>query len=227
MNLHVSKHETREEHPLVALVTHWVHLVAMAVLIFTGFFIHSPFYNGSMAVNKTFHLIFAWILIATGVVRIYWAFFGAGSAPCCKREKTPDYKFFFPQKENRGKLLPMIQYYLFLRPTHPRTAKYNPLQKGAYVFLIVLILIQMTTGFELWTPTASFFSPLTYLLGGPVTVRAIHYLVAWLFIAIIALHIYLAAAESLHEIPLMFWWRESKVMTRQYEASEKAHEESS
>lgn len=212
----ISKHETREEHPLLAVVTHWIHLVSMIVLIWTGFFIHMPFYQGSMAINKTFHSLFAFILIATGVVRMYWAFFGKGSAPSGKRAKMRDYKFFLPQKENRGKLAPMIKYYLFLRRTHPRTLKYNPLQKSAYNFLIVFITIQILTGFSLLTATAQFFLPVTYLVGGTATVRSIHYLTMWGFIVITMIHIYLTMSESIHEIPLMFLWRESEVMERLY-----------
>ncbi|MHB8840947.1 MAG: cytochrome b/b6 domain-containing protein [Candidatus Aquicultor sp.] len=206
-------HITREEHPLVAVVTHNVHLVALIALVFTGFFIHSPFYRGSMQTNRTIHLISAWILIASGVIRIYWAFFGRGSAPTGSRRKMPDYKFFLPQKENRGKTLETLRYYLFLRRTHPRILKYNPLQKGTYWALILLSLIQIITGFELWTPTLAFFSPLTYALGGPIYVRMIHYIVAWLFIVITALHIYLVLIEARPELPLMFLYREPGEVT--------------
>ena len=208
MRVGVSKHETREEHPLPAIIMHWIHLVSTAVLIVTGFLIATPLLGESLTLNRTFHLIFAWILIATGVVRIYWAFFGSGSAPLHERYKIPDYKFFFPQKENRGKVVQMIEYYLFLRRYHPITAKYNPLQKGAYVFLVVLILIQMLTGFAMWTPTAPTLLPVTYFLGGPVVVRNIHYFVMWGFIVITAIHIYLVLVESVKELPLMFLWRE-------------------
>ncbi|MBS3909961.1 MAG: cytochrome b/b6 domain-containing protein [Actinobacteria bacterium] len=209
--LGISKHETREEHPLMAVVTHGVHLISMIVLIWTGFFIHSPFYQGSMIINKTFHTMFAFILIATGVVRMDWAFFGKGSAPSGGRAKIRDYKFFLPQKENRGKLLPMIKYYLFLRGTHPRTQKYNPLQKTAYVSLILFITVQIITGFSLLTATAQFFLPLTYLLGGTATVRSIHYLTMWGFIFITMIHVYLVLTETIHELPLMFLWREARV----------------
>lgn len=199
---------TREEHPLLAVVTHWVHLIAIGVLIWTGFFISLPFYSGSMANNRTFHLIFAWVLLSTATVRLYWAFVGF-SAPPGSQQEIPDYKFFAPQAENRGKLLPTLQYYLFLRRTHPKTAKYNPLQKGTYIFWGSLIMVQAITGFELWTPTASFFSPLTYALGGPDNVRIIHYLIMWLFIVTVALHIYLVFVEVIREVPLMFWWHET------------------
>lgn len=214
--LGISKHETREEHPLMAVVTHWIHLISMIALIWTGFFIHSPFYQGSTIINKTVHTLFAFILIATGVVRMYWAFFGKGSAPCGGRAKIRDYKFFLPQKENRGKLVPMTKYYLFLRETHPRTFKYNPLQKTAYVSLIVFITVQIITGFSLLTATAQFFLPLTYLLGGTAMVRSIHYLTTWGFIFITMIHIYLAFTETIHELPLMFLWREVHVMERWY-----------
>ena len=33
----------REAHPLVFVITHWINLIAMIVLIVTGFCIHFPF----------------------------------------------------------------------------------------------------------------------------------------------------------------------------------------
>ncbi|NCO65335.1 MAG: hypothetical protein AUK32_00580 [Candidatus Aquicultor secundus] len=195
------------------MVTHFVHSVALITLVFTGFFIHSPFYSGSMQTNRTVHLIAAWILISTGVIRFYWAFFGRGSAPTGSRRKMPDYIFFLPQKENRGKTLESLKFHLFLRRTHPRTLKYNPLQKGTYAVLFLLSIIQIITGFEQWTPTLAFFSPLTYALGGPIIVRIIHYIVAWLFIVIIVLHSYLVLIEARPELPLMFFYREPREVT--------------
>ncbi|HEY3374761.1 MAG TPA: Ni/Fe-hydrogenase, b-type cytochrome subunit [Candidatus Aquicultor sp.] len=198
---------TRQEHPLPAVIMHWTHLISMAILIFTGFYIHSSFFNGSMAVERQLHFIFAFVLIYVAIIRVYWAFFGHGSASQGSHVKERDYRFFLPQAQNRGKFGQTIRYYLFLRRTHPATAKYNPLQKGTYVFWLILIILQAITGFALWEPTMSFFSPLTNALGGLNWMRIGHYFITWIFIITIAVHIYLVLAEDIKQFPLMFWWR--------------------
>jgi len=49
--------------------------------------------------------------------------------------------------------------------------------------------------------------------GGPIIVRIIHYIVAWLFIVIIVLHSYLVLIEARPELPLMFFYREPREVT--------------
>lgn len=204
---------TREEHPLPAVIMHWAHLIALAVLIFTGFYIYSPFFAGFMATARSLHFVFMFVFIYVAIIRVYWAFVGRSAAPG-ERRTIRDIRFFLPQPENRGKLIETIKYYLFLRQTHPRTAKYNPLQKGTYIFWLVLVILQAITGFAIWTPTMEFFQPLTYVFGGLMMMRIIHYLIMWLFIVTVALHIYLTLVEALPELPLMFWWRESRGLSR-------------
>jgi Ni/Fe-hydrogenase 1 B-type cytochrome subunit len=195
---------TKEEHPWPAIVMHWAHLVSMAVLIYTGFYIHRPFGPGSMDTMRTLHFIFMFVLILVAIVRVYWAFFGAGSSASGRRTKIRDSKHFGPSPENKGQALETVKYYLFLRRTHPRSAKYNTLQKGTYMFWLLLIALQAVTGFAIWTNTAVFFEPLTYLVGGPIVMRMWHYLIMWLFIITSAIHIYLSVAEGPSQLPLMF-----------------------
>ena len=38
----------REAHPMPFVITHWINLVAMILLIITGFSIHFPFWGGFM-----------------------------------------------------------------------------------------------------------------------------------------------------------------------------------
>jgi Ni/Fe-hydrogenase 1 B-type cytochrome subunit len=193
---------------LPAVLMHWTHLVTMVILIFTGFYIHWPFFPGFMGVARNLHFVFMFVLIFGAIVRVYWAFFGAGSAPLGGTVKRGDYKFFGPQKENKGTLVGTIKYYTFLQKEAPPVSKYNGLQKGTYVFWLFLIAFQALTGFMLWTPTATALLPLTYAMGGVITVRMIHYLVMWLFIVTVLIHIYLAVMHW-DEFLMMFFYRQS------------------
>lgn len=198
---------TREEHPMPARAMHGAHLLSMVVLIASGIYINSPYFRGGMQTARTLHFIFMFVLIGVAILRIYWAFAGAGSAAAGQRELIRDFRFFGPQRENRGTLGGTVKYYLFLRPEAPTVHKYNGLQKATYVFWLVLIVLQAITGFAMWTPTMSFFEPFTYALGGPIYIRSYHYLIMWLFIYTSAIHIYLSALHA-DQLRLMFTGRE-------------------
>ena len=72
---------TRLEHPWPAVTLHWAHLLSFFVLIATGLAIHAHSdVIGSMQFVRQTHFIVMYVFILTTVMRIYWAFFGAGSA---------------------------------------------------------------------------------------------------------------------------------------------------
>ncbi|MHB0915769.1 MAG: cytochrome b/b6 domain-containing protein [Thermoleophilia bacterium] len=201
---------TREEHPLPAIIMHGLHLLSMLVLIATGFYIARPYYGGGMQLNITLHSIFMFIFIYTVIVRIYWAFFGAGSAPVGQRTRMRDYKWFWYNKGTLKEFKETMKYYLFLRKTYPSQMKFNPLQKTTYLSWIVLTTLMALSGLCLWAPTRGFFQPLTSALGGLAAMRTIHYFLMWLFIVTVSIHAYLVIAEVARELKLMFAWKEGK-----------------
>lgn len=194
----------REEHPLPAVLMHHAHLVFMAMLVASGFFIHRPWAGWTMATMRQVHFLAAYGLLITLALRIYWAAFGRGSSARGSRTLRRDGRFFLPEASNRGKLLGVAAYYLFLRSERPETAKFNPLQKLTYVGWVVLVIAQAVTGFALYGPTRDILAVLTYALGGPAQVRVYHYLVMWAFIATTAVHVYLAFVEDRGALKLMF-----------------------
>ncbi len=203
---------TREEHPLPAVIMHAVHMVSLVLLVFTGFYIYSPFFSGFMGYALSIHQVAMWTFVFTTVIRLYWAFFGAGSAPPGRRTKRRDFHWFSPiRHEGEGNFRDTLKYYLFLRKTYPSVYKFNPLQKGMYLFwAFVLIPLTLLTGLCLWTPTQSFFESFTYWAGGLAAMRGYHYLLMWVFVITAGIHLYLVVAEVARELPLMFAWKEGK-----------------
>jgi Ni/Fe-hydrogenase 1 B-type cytochrome subunit len=181
----------------------------MVVLAFTGFYIHNPFYDGNMMWMRQLHFVFMYIVIIALIARIYFAFFSRSALVKDDRQTAMDVKNFLPQAENRGQFVQTIKYYLFLRKTHPRTGKYNPLQKLAYVAMLVLLGVQALTGFAIYGPYLETFQWLSTPLGGLMIVRQIHYLIMWVFILITMVHVYLSVAEDAPALPLMFWGKET------------------
>jgi len=189
-----------ENHSLSLIAMHWIHLLAMGVLLVSGLYIHYVFWAGWMGNMRQIHFYAMYILLIVLVARGYWAIFGGR-----------DLKNFFPQRENRGQLLEVIKYYTFIRKTHPKTAKFNPLQKLTYSFWTLLLILQAITGFALYWPDRYFFPALNTWLGGLVATRMIHFLIMWLFIVTVAVHIYLVLAEDFGEfLSMIFGIKEAK-----------------
>jgi Ni/Fe-hydrogenase 1 B-type cytochrome subunit len=205
----MSHAEYKESHPLLQRIIHWVHLISMIVLAFTGFYIHNPFFDWNMGLARWLHFVFMYIVLIAFAMRIYFALFGRSAIARGTRETFLDGKNFLPQQENRGQTVETVKYYLFLRKTHPRTGKYNPLQKSTYGVMAVLLILQALTGFALYTPFLGYFDWVTSALGGLMVVRQVHYLIMWIFIVLTGVHIYLSFAEGARTVPLMFVGKES------------------
>ncbi|MEJ2726103.1 MAG: cytochrome b/b6 domain-containing protein [Deltaproteobacteria bacterium] len=201
---------TREEHPWPVAVLHWVHLTSLFILMLTGGYIRSPYYSGGMQVNQLLHFTFMWVFILTAIVRVYWAFLGAGSAGRGSRQKIRDYHWFAFGKADRQTFLDTLKYYLFLRRSRPEAPKFDPVFKVFFYFWLLLITLQAISGLSMWPATKSFFHPLTYLVGGLAAMHTIHYFIMWIFIASVSVHIYLAVTELRARLGVMFLRHESK-----------------
>ncbi|KLU66490.1 quinone-reactive Ni/Fe-hydrogenase B-type cytochrome subunit [Desulfosporosinus acididurans] len=180
------------DHPLAQRISHWINLINFIVLIFTGWFIHSPHPGMPMNLIRNLHFLFMYFLLINGVVRFYISFFG----------KNKDYDSILLNMQDVKNIWPQTKYYLFLGK-HPETGKYNPLQKIAYIALPILAVIQAFTGFILYKPVQ--LAGVADLVGGLTAVRGLHYLIMWLFIAIIAIHVYLVFTAAYEQFLFMFF----------------------
>lgn len=189
---------TRLQHPWPAVIMHWAHLVSFFVLIATGLQIHAhTAWFGPMSAVRTAHFLAMFVFLATTVVRLYWAFFGAGSAALGGLKRHPDWRHFVVTGREWREIGEWLRYYLFLRKTRPHTAKYNPLQKLTYgVLFPVGIVVMALSGFALYEPTASAFAWVAVMLGGLNAARLVHYLAMWVLIALFMVHLYLVLVED-------------------------------
>ena len=200
----------REAHPTLFVVTHWINLIAMIVLIITGFSIHFPFWPEFMGLARGAHLLFGFILFLNCIFRVVAAFFVKTSPTGGTRKQVKDYKTWLPQKDNRHQALEWIKYYLFLKKDHPLGAKLGVPQKISYLLIPVLIIVMFWTGLCLWGPTMN-LAPMwatTDLVGGLMSMRIIHYFMMYIFIVFMFIHIYLANVEGFAPTALMFIHKE-------------------
>lgn len=181
-------------HPLWIRLLHWSNMISITMLCLTGFYIHAPQsfrLFGSMDNARTFHFAFAMVLIMGVVWRIY-----LGLA-------TGDWKniVYAPIKDTK-KLPSMIKYYTFLAKDHPYYGKYNPGQKAMYTSVFALAIVMSITGFILYKPVT--LASWAYFFGGYLVVRMIHYIITWIFVIMVLVHVYLDVAEGIPVLMSIF-----------------------
>ncbi|HHW08320.1 MAG TPA: Ni/Fe-hydrogenase, b-type cytochrome subunit [Clostridia bacterium] len=174
-------------------LAHLINLIAIVLLIFTGFYIYYPFAAGLMGAARYFHYIAAFVLILNMVWRVYYAFFGK-------------YRDYYEYKPELGKILRVVKYYCFMGEAPAARGRYNALQKLAYLSIPFLVMYQACTGMALAMPDrlAGFIEA----LGGMANVRALHYFGTWLFICFVLIHLYMVFSEKPYQVMVMFLGKE-------------------
>ncbi len=180
------------------ILDHWVRVVAIGVLIFTGIYIHTPFIAGGpdstiMASMRFFHFLAAYALILGLLIRIYMAF---------KSTFDADWRDF-SVTENLKNVPDILSYYLFIKGSHKDYRKYNPLQALAYLFTALAIIFTILTGGALYhgklfgiLSCPGSFRWVSAILGGESYTRIWHILAMWYFIIFVLIHMYLAISIS-------------------------------
>jgi Ni/Fe-hydrogenase 1 B-type cytochrome subunit len=175
------------KHYLPQRIAHLVNLIAMVLLIVSGFYIYRPFAESIMGTMRYIHYVAGFILALNVVWRFYYSFLGK-------------HKDYFEFKPELGKILSVVKYYLFMGNKVDIKGKYNPLQKLVYFSIPFLIIYQGITGLALAYPDGA-LAGFIFAAGGLANVRALHYLGTWVFISITLLHVY----AMLFEAPQQFW----------------------
>jgi Ni/Fe-hydrogenase 1 B-type cytochrome subunit len=186
---------------------HWIAAICLVVLVATGLFIgrpyfmappvagHSPFLMGWM---RFLHFAAAAVLIATGIIRVYWLFAG---------NRYERWSALFPvRKVDWLNAWLTLKKYFFVDPKRaPHYLGHNPIQQFSYTAIYVLVVLQVVTGFAMYglSDTAGFFYAtfnwVNAALGGAQITRFIHHVATWLFVTFIPVHIYFSIrSDALH-----------------------------
>jgi Ni/Fe-hydrogenase 1 B-type cytochrome subunit len=185
---------------------HWVMMVAMFVLVATGYLIGSPPPAiGGEAVHSYFfgyirmaHFIAAMVFAVFFLVRVYWAIVGNHSSRA----------IFIPPLWNgnwwKG-LFGQMGYYLFARRESELWVGHNPLAQIAMfamytlgsIFIIVtgLALYAEQWGWGTWQMNAMGW--VFVLFGDPQTVRTLHHLAMWYLALFAVIHMYMVFREDI------------------------------
>lgn len=157
----------------------------------------------SLAGARRWHFLFAWVLVLGGTAYFITSLFNRHFA----KDLTP----------SRGELRPRhlwqdIKDHARLRlPTGDKAARYNPLQKLAYISVIfVLIPLMILTGLTMAPGFDAAFPQLLSLFGGRQSARSVHFLCAMALLAFIIIHLVMVVlAGPVNEIRSMItgWFR--------------------
>jgi len=183
-------------HPMSFRILHELIMVSILLLIITGFYIHRPFIGGGgflMSLMRGVHFFFAIVLIITIVARVVAMFVG----------KDRDWRSFIPTGAD-FKLLPKtINYYAYVGKEPELKKKYNPLQMISYCVVFIFIVFQILSGLALKYPDGA-FSWFNYgWLNNEIETRMAHFVVMWLLIMFLMIHVYLTIREKFSEIKEM------------------------
>ncbi|GIU00117.1 Ni/Fe-hydrogenase, b-type cytochrome subunit [Sulfurovum sp. TSL6] len=178
-------------------ILHWIRALVVTGLIITGFYIADPFLTSDGSTDKLlyatwtkWHLIIGFILIASGLLRIYLFFFGKDS-----EGELRSLKDFFSIKS----WMVQLKSYFFLGELRKK-GFYGPLQFLTYTAIMLLLIVSSITGLVLYVHVYHqglggwLYDPMRAVeawMGGLATVRYIHHMAIWGFLIFIPIHIYM------------------------------------
>lgn len=161
---------------------HWSQAALIIFMLISGFEIHGSYSLFGFEQAVSLHTTAAWLLIGLWVFAIFWHF------------TTGEWRQYIPTLE---KVDAMIKYYalgIFTNAPHPfrqtRLRKHNPLQRLAYLFVLVIInpLIWISGWlylfYDVWPQFGLQNLPLEW-------VAFVHALAAFMILIFLIIHLYL------------------------------------
>jgi thiosulfate reductase cytochrome b subunit len=186
-------------HPAVVRVTHWVNAVAMLVMIASGWQIYnaSPLFNFTFPQNVTlggwlaggiqWHFAAMWVLALNGLAYVIYGIF-SGHYRSQLLPVTP---------QSAGRALVSA---LHGRLPH-RLGIYNPLQRLAYLGVIVLGALMVLSGLSIWKPVQ--LQSLAALMGGYEGARFVHFFCMSGLVLFIVIHLVLVILVPRTFLPML------------------------
>lgn len=177
-------------HPLWLRLTHWLNALAVVVMVLSGWRIYNaaplfPFrfpgeitLGGWLAGALQWHFAAMWLLVLNGLL---YLLFNLASGRLRRK--------FFPLSGRA--ILADLKAALRGRLAHADPRQYNAVQRFAYLFAIVDILLLVLSGLVLWKSVQ--FPILRVLLGGYEAARYIHFFAMAGLVGFVAVHLVMVA----------------------------------
>jgi Ni/Fe-hydrogenase b-type cytochrome subunit len=135
----------------------------------------------SLAHARQWHFFFAWLLVLNGLAYVLYAILSGH----LKRDLAPD------ARELKGIGASVKDHLLFRHPHGDAARRYNVLQKLAYLAVIfVLLPLIVLMGMAMSPMLDSLITGWVDWFGGRQAARTIHFIVAWLLVAFVLIHVF-------------------------------------
>ncbi|MCY1273126.1 putative protein-methionine-sulfoxide reductase subunit YedZ1 [compost metagenome] len=177
-------------HPRWLRLTHWLNALAVLIMVTSGWRIYnaSPLYDfafptaitlgGWLAGALQWHFAAMWLLVANGLL---YLLLNVASGRLLRR--------FFPLSprgvwhDGRAALRGQL--------AHHDLRHYNQVQKAAYLFVVLDLIVLVLSGLVLWKSVQ--FPLLRELLGGYEAARHVHFVSMALLVAFVGVHLAMVA----------------------------------
>ncbi|MGK7346145.1 MAG: Ni/Fe-hydrogenase, b-type cytochrome subunit [Candidatus Nitrospinota bacterium M3_3B_026] len=186
---------------------HWITFFAVIDLMVTGYYIGEPtavygkgeaYQATVMADIRYLHFLGAMVLDVALMVWVYLAFMSVYHRYWRDMLPTPATLW--------GALRVLKCYFTFEKP--PFYRRFDPLDGLLFLLLILLMALQMVTGFQLYVHALApdyWWAQLirattdwvTWLFGSDQNVRLVHHMTQWIMLAGIIVHVYLQVTKTI------------------------------
>ena len=173
-------------HPLVVRVTHWINVVAVLLMLFSGWRIYnaSPLFDFSIPDELTlggwlagalqWHFAAMWLFALNGLAYVLYGILSG---------------------HFRRKLLPISPHSVLHdlgqalrgRLAHADLSVYNAAQRAAYLALIIALALLVASGLAIWKPVQLHW--LAVLMGDYEGARYVHFFAMAAVVAIVIVHV--------------------------------------
>jgi thiosulfate reductase cytochrome b subunit len=177
-------------HPLVVRLTHWINVVAVAIMVLSGWRIYNaaPLFEFKFPAEMTlggwlggalqWHFAAMWLLALNGVAYLVYGIvsghFKRKLWPISPRAVMHDIA-----QALRGKL------------AHEDLSVYNAAQRAAYVTVIAALIVLVLSGLAIWKPVQ--FQGLAALMGDYEGARLLHFFAMAILVLIVVVHVVMVA----------------------------------
>ena len=135
----------------------------------------------SLAEGRLWHFFFAWLFVINGMVYLLYSFLSGH----VRRDLAPT----APELRDIGTSIK--DHLKFKHPTGTAATRYNVLQKLAYLVVIfVLLPLIILMGMAMSPGLDALLTGWVDLFGGRQSARTIHFIVAWMLVAFVLIHVF-------------------------------------
>ena len=134
-----------------------------------------------LSMARSWHFFFAWVFFVNGICYVLYTIASRHLA----RDLWPT------RADLRGIGRSIVDHLRFRHPTGEAAKRYNVLQKFAYLMVIfVLLPLIILMGFGMSPRLDTLFGGWVGWFGGRQSVRSLHFIIAWLLVAFVLIHVF-------------------------------------